>query len=129
MKCKRYRIYVAGPYSPKNCDLHTAIAQGYRNTEKAIEVGIELIKKGHLVYIPHLSHFLHINKNCPLNVKWYEFDNSFIDDWANALFYISSSKGADEELKRAKKLGLRIFTVLSEVPTAEGSLLGDNHDE
>jgi hypothetical protein len=110
------RIYVAGPYSPQNCSLHDAIAIGTRNTEKAIEVGIELIKKGHIVYIPHLSHYVHVNKNCPLDVEWYKFDDSFIENWANTLFYITHSKGADAELELAKKLGLKIFYKLEDVP-------------
>jgi len=113
---KQLRIYVAGPYSPKNCDLHTAIAIGYRNTENAIEVGIEIIKKGHIPFVPHLSHYIHVNKNCPLNVPWYAIDNSFLEHWANALYYISSSSGADAELVLAQKLGLRIFRNLEEIP-------------
>src|SRR3972149_2298987 len=113
---KQLRIYVAGPYSPKNCDLHSAIAIGYRNTEKAIEAGIEILKKGHIVFVPHLSHFMHVNKNCPLNIPWYTVDNSFLEHWAEALYYLSPSTGADAELALAQKLGLKVFYSLEEIP-------------
>jgi hypothetical protein len=113
------RIYVAGAYTPTDCTLHDAIAISSRNVEKAIEVGIELIRKGHVVYVPHLSHYIHMNRNCPLDVKWYEFDNSFIEHWANALYFVSSSKGADAELELAKKKGLKIFYKLEDVPEVE----------
>jgi len=43
-------IYVAGKYN--------ALTDGerLRNTNKAIDVGIELINKGHYALIPHLTH-------------------------------------------------------------------------
>jgi len=47
---------------------------------------------------------------------WYEHDNTFINHWAEALYYLAPSKGADAELKLAKKLGLKIFYKLDEVP-------------
>ena len=113
---KQLRIYVAGPYSPKDCDLHSAIAVGYRNTERAIEAGIVILKKGHIPFVPHLSHYIHINKNCPLDIPWYEVDNSFLEHWAEALYYLAPSKGANAELVIAKKLGLKIFYSLEGIP-------------
>ena len=120
------RIYVASAYSPQNCSLHDAIAIGYRNTEKAIECGIELLKKGHYVFVPHLSHYIHINKNCPLDIPWYSVDNSFLEHWANAFFYLSKSNGADAELELAKKLGLEIFYSLDDVPNLNNPLINNN---
>ena len=35
--------------------------------------------------------------------------------WADALFFIAPSNGADHEKKLAEKLGLKIFTDISEV--------------
>jgi len=113
---KSLRIYVAGPYSPGECDTHSAVALATRNTESAIEIGIEIFKKGHVAFIPHLSHYVHINKNCPLDLPWYTIDNTFLDNWAEAIYYMSPSKGADAELKRAKDLGLKVFYNLNEIP-------------
>jgi len=110
------RIYIAGPYSPTNCSLHDAIAIGYRNAEKAIEVATKILKKGHYVFVPHLQHYIHINKNCPLNIKWYQEDNSFLYYWATALFFIGHSFGADKELELAKKLKLKIYYKLEDIP-------------
>ena len=112
------RIYVAGPYAPTNCSLHDASRVAMKNVNKAIEVGITLIEKGHLPFIPHLNHYLHIHYSCKKDYGdwYYEYDNSFLTHWAEALFYIGSSKGADAELELAKKLRLKIFYRLEKVP-------------
>lgn len=113
------RIYVAGPYSPKSNDKHKCIQEAAYNVDRAIRTALKLIEKGHHPFVPHLSHYIHINPACKKDLGqefYYEFDNSFLDHWAEALFYIAPSFGADNELLRAKKLGLRIFYSLEEVP-------------
>lgn len=112
------KIYVAGPYTPKNCSLHNAARVAQRNTDKAMEIGNALMAKGHFVFVPHLTHYLHIHRSCKVDDPnfWYKLDNSFLMDWADSLFYISSSWGADQELKWAEAKGFRIFRNLSEVP-------------
>ena len=112
------RIYVAGPYTPKNCDLHDASRIAMKNVDKAIEVGNALIEKGHFPFIPHLSHYVHVHHSSKKDygIWYYRYDESFLKYWAEALFYISSSKGADDELKLAKDLGLKIFYCLEDVP-------------
>lgn len=118
MEHERLRIYIAGPYCPTNCSLHQAAQQAQRNVDKAIAIGNRLIEKGHFVFIPHLSHYIHIHPSCLKDYAdwWYDEDNTFLEYWANAFFYISSSKGADKELKLAKIKGLKIFTELNQVP-------------
>ena len=120
-KAEKLKIYVAGPYQPKNCSLHDASRVAQRNTDKAIEVGNALIEKGHYPFIPHLSHFIHIHYSCKRDYFewWYEYDNTFLNNWADALFFIAPSHGATNELELAKKLGLKIFYRLSEVPKAK----------
>jgi hypothetical protein len=115
---KPLKIYVAGPYTPKDCSLHDAARIAQRNTNEAIKVGNALMAKGHYVFVPHLTHYLHIHESCEIhNAKfWYELDNSFLMDWANALFYISPSWGADRELSWAEAKELIIFKNLGEVP-------------
>jgi len=116
---KPLRIYVAGPYTPKNCTLHDAARIAQRNTTEAIKIGNALMAKGHYVFVPHLTHYLHIHESCKIKDSnfWYELDNSFLMDWANALYYLSPSWGADEELKWAEAKELHIFKSLSQVPT------------
>ena len=112
------RIYVAGPYSPKDCNLHDAARVAQKNTNIAVSVGNALMDKGHYVFVPHLTHYLHIHESCKVSDGswWYEMDNTFLTNWANAFYYISPSKGADAELELAKKLGLQIFYFLTDVP-------------
>ena len=111
------RVYVAGPYTPHNHEHNECIRETEMNVRRAIEVGNEIAKKGHYIFVPHWSHFSAnaINGFHTPN-WWYEQDNTFIEHWATALYYISHSFGADRELALAKKLGLKIYTTLEEVP-------------
>jgi hypothetical protein len=113
------RIYVAGTYSPQHHEGNRCIGEAEANVREAIRIGNELIKKGHLVFVPHLSHYQANSPNGNHTYNWYESDNSFIERWANALFFIGHSKGADAELALAKKLGHNIFYRLEDVPEAE----------
>jgi hypothetical protein len=121
MKLKKQqplRIYVAGPYCPMLCDLHDASRLAQRNTDVAIVIGNALIEKGHFVFVPHVSHYIHTHASCKRDYGewWYDEDMTFLDHWATALYYISPSKGADLELQKAQQLGLKIFRSLDEVP-------------
>jgi len=110
------RIYVAGPYNPRGADTHDAARIVNHNVQRAIKTGIELIKKGHNPYIPHLTHYIHIESDIAFpEERWYEMDNEWIE-YCEALFYIAPSKGADMELERFKKQGKPIYYSLKEVP-------------
>jgi hypothetical protein len=110
------RIYIAGPYTPRNCSLHDAARQAQKNVDLAIDIANKLIELGCFIFVPHLSHYIHLKQNIPIDPNWwYIEDNSFIEHWATALFYIKSSKGADAELELAKKIGLKIFYTIEEV--------------
>jgi hypothetical protein len=112
------KIYVAGPYTPRDCSLHDAARIAQRNTNRAIEIGNALMAKGHFVFVPHLTHYLHIHESCTVSDSkwWYDLDNSFLQEWANALFYFAPSWGADEERKWAEEHNLEVFTKLDHVP-------------
>jgi len=116
---KPLRIYIAGPYSPQNCTLHDAPRIAQRNVDKAIEIANRLIDKGHFVFVPHLSHYIYIHSSSRKRPwkYWIELDLTFLRRWADALFFIAPSRGANIELREAKKLGLKIFYSLDEVPT------------
>lgn len=116
-----FRVYVAGPYCPTGCSLHSASKIAQQNVDKAIEAGNRIIEKGHFVFIPHLSHFVHIHYSCKKDYDgwWYEEDNTFLEHWANAFLYLGSSKGADSELKLAKERNLRIFYSINDVPVVK----------
>lgn len=113
------RIYVAGPYCPKDCSLHDAARIAQHNVNTAIEIANALTERGHLIFIPHLSHYSHIHYSCKEDYGsgyYMKFDFSILERWAEALYYISSSPGADKELEFAKKLGLKIYYGLEDVP-------------
>jgi len=110
------RIYVAGPYCPHNCTTHEAIRFAAHNVDKALWFGLELMKKGHIAFVPHVSHFYHTHWNCDREYPWYAIDLTYLTNWADALFFIHGSKGADLELKTAQMLGLPIFNNLDKVP-------------
>jgi hypothetical protein len=119
LKERKERIYVAGPYCPKNCSLHDASRQAQRNVDKAIEITNAIFQKGQYAYCPHLSHYIHIhysNKTDYGQVFWYNYDLSILKYWATSLYYIASSYGADLELKVAQELGLKIYRSMDEVP-------------
>ncbi|KKM64218.1 hypothetical protein LCGC14_1503560 [marine sediment metagenome] len=113
-------IYVAGKYNMPTD------GQRLRCTNRAIDLGIEIYKKGHYPVIPHLTHWIEkrmdYNGEPPrLNTYWYDFDNLIIPK-CDALFKFSPdghSKGADLEEALAIKLGLKIFHSLEEIPNVK----------
>ena len=108
-------IYVSGPYSADTLD------GKLQNTQTAIDVGIELIRKGHVVIIPHLSHYTDMRaQEKDIDIPWSEWmrQDLAILEKCDALYYIAPSRGADIELARAKELGLKIYYSVDEVPEA-----------
>lgn len=108
------RIYIAGPYLPKDCTLHDASRIAQHNTDKAIEVANKLIEQGHFIFVPHLSHYIHTHYSCKkdYNGWWYTEDLTFLEHWATAIYMLKgweSSYGSTLELKRANELGLKIM--------------------
>jgi len=113
---KSLKIYVAGPYTPRASDLHDAPRIAHRNTMRAIRAGIRIIEKGHIPFIPHLTHFIHLETRKPLPATfYYEYDMTWLKH-CDALLYLGDSKGADRELGWARKHGLKIFHSLDEIP-------------
>ena len=104
------RIYIAGPYTAPDARLTR------QNTDKAIEIGCELISKGWAPFIPHLSHYIWMHPKGDFDYEvWTALDMEWLEV-CDAFYYISSSKGADAELKYAKQLGIPIYYSLSDVP-------------
>lgn len=111
---QKERIYIAGPYLPKNCTLHDASRIAQHNTDRAIIIANMLIEQGNYVFIPHLSHYIHTHFSCEKDYDgwWYEEDMTFLEHWATAIYMMRSwrqSKGARMEYALAKELGLKIF--------------------
>jgi len=112
----RMKIYVAGPYTPSGNDSHDAARIAHQNTLRAIKSGIEVIRKGHVPFIPHLTHYIHLETDDPLPAEfYYEYDMVWLR-YCDALLYLGESRGADRELKWAQEEGLKIFHSIDEIP-------------
>lgn len=102
------RVYVAGPYSAATKQKRDL------NLQKAEYIGRSIMLLGHDVHVPHAAtNFLHGEFS---HERFMRLDLGIVAQWANSLYYIGSSPGADRELALAKMMGLRIFTDLHEVP-------------
>lgn len=106
---KPLRIYVAGPITADDPDVVS------KNEETAKKVGEELLKLGHFPYVPHV-HFADWNVDRPkFRETFLKHGEDIIERWADALFFIAPSNGANREKAKAESLGLQIFTSLEEV--------------
>ena len=100
------RVYIASAYTKGDVAV---------NVHNVIKVADLLVEMGHTPFIPHLTHFWHLVS--PKEVEfWYGYDNSFLDHWAEAVLRLpNESKGADNEVSRATKLGIPIYYSLEEL--------------
>lgn len=102
------RIYIAGPISTGDHSL---------NVRNGILAGDELAQRGHIVFIPHLTHFWHML--CPhANAFWYAQDNEWLPLCDAVLCLPGESVGADGEVELARKLGKPVYFSVDEVPPA-----------
>jgi hypothetical protein len=100
------KIYIAGPYTKGDVAL---------NVRAAIFAGSHVANLGHIVFIPHLTHFWHL-----LTPEKYDFWMKQDEAWlreCDALLRIGGeSSGADKEMSIAEKLGLIIYHSVFEIP-------------
>ena len=112
---KPLRIYVAGPYTGDTRE------QVEANVNRAIDAGIELFRRGHHPYVPHLTDLVDRRaRETGLEMSWADFmdwDAAWLER-CDALLQLASSRGTDIELRRAQEQGLKIFRSLAEIPAA-----------
>ena len=110
------RVYVAHVYgrrhglSPEECEA---------NAYKAIEVGRELIKRGHNPFIPNLFHFLHKNWESTLSEDgWFAIVSEWIR-FCNILLVADmppwEDSGVHREISIAKRLGIPVVYDIEEL--------------
>jgi hypothetical protein len=107
-------VYVAGPYT-------AATEEGMMaNVEAMMEVGTQLIERGHAPYIPTLNHWwdLYVEKTRGERFSWQVWMDcvNLIIPRCDAFYYTAPSKGTDIELQIAKACGLTIYVSMEEVP-------------
>lgn len=113
---KAMHIYVAGPYSADNT---RSVEQ---NVSNAIVAGVEILRKGHYPYIPHLTHYVDKEKKKSLNLSWedhLDWGLAWLDK-CDAILFLATSRGASIELDYAKGKGLRVFRTIHDVPELPG---------
>ncbi len=126
MSKKPLKIYIAGPiqgqynnkaeYDDLPRAFHEVTRIMHQNVQKATQAAIQVMKFGHIPFLPHLNYYLHINSDTEFpRDYWLQYDNVWLD-LCDALLYLAPCNGADVELARAKKKGLAIFYHISEVP-------------
>jgi hypothetical protein len=113
------KIYLAGPYTAKTDKGR------FRNVITVIDVAIEIFRKGHYPYVPHLTHFVDKRtKKLGVRLNWNDYMR-WHNEWlglCDAFLFIKSSKGANLELKKAKKLGKKIFYSIESVPSVNNKV-------
>lgn len=112
--CSRpLRIYVSGPITA--CSEKEYLA----NCTRAALIGEELERRGHVVFVPHNYRpegQVHDGSYSLKYDGYLRLDMSIIKRWADSLFFIAPSRGADMELCEAERLGKIVFKSLADVP-------------
>jgi hypothetical protein len=111
------KIYVAGPYSSPDAATRRA------NVDRAVEVSIQLLLRGHYPFVPHLTHFVdEWAQLSGIELTWEDYiawDVVWLRE-CDALFYLGRSKGADLERRIAEHLGIPVFYAIEDVPVGDG---------
>jgi hypothetical protein len=115
-------ILIAGPYRSGTNDDPQLMKQ---NLEKLESVALPLFRKGHIPFIGEwialpLIHLAGSQK--PGDNAWEEIQypvaHRMLEKCDAVLRLEGASKGADEDVKKAKEKGLKIYYSLEEVPNA-----------
>ena len=98
------RIFISGPCTAEHP------RDVLRNVNSAIDAGIKLMELGFAVFIPHLSHYVHLRPQCHFDYEEY-LSNDF--EWlkvSDAVLRIGGhSAGAEKECNLAKSLSIPVF--------------------
>jgi hypothetical protein len=105
-------IYVAGPYTPKQAKTNHDFCRFTQwNVDRAVDVGIKLMMKNYVVYIPQLSHYIQLRMKTDYGKKWYDFDIEILKR-CDAILMMggwTESKGAKSEYDYAMKNKIQVF--------------------
>lgn len=104
------RIYVAGPYSDNP----------EPNVDRACEVAVRLIERGHTPYVPHVNHYFDVAA-LRMGRERFDYETWMAQDFewlrlCDALYLIAPSPGANREVLAAQAVGIPVYRSLAEVP-------------
>lgn len=101
---KKIKVFIAAPYSSDPCV----------NTNKVMNIANNLMNLGYMPYICHLTHFQHTFHPRPKK-DWLELDREFLKVCDVVWRLKGESKGADEEVKLAKELGIPVVNSIEQL--------------
>lgn len=96
---ERVHVFVSGPYT---------LGDVAANVSRAIDVATELLDLGFAPYLPHLSHFWHLQHQRPYET-WMELDAAWLRQCHCMLRIPGESSGADAEEEEAGLLGIPVY--------------------
>ena len=111
-------IYLAGPYT---------YPDPVTNTRKAVLFAGELVRRGFIPIIPHLSLLWHIISPKPRTYDfWMDIDLEYLRR-CDALYRLSGkSKGADKEVEFALRNGIPVFFKMTDLEEWKNETFDDN---
>jgi len=96
---KAIKVYIAGPYS---------VGDTCQHVRTAIDIAERLLDAGMAPYIPHLAHFWSLVHQ-HTTVEWEQYYNPWLDMCDALIRFPGESRGADKEVARANKKGIKVF--------------------
>jgi len=104
-------IYIIGPYTKGDTVINVRIA---------ILAAEEILAKGHIPYIPHLTHFWHLLFPKP-HQFWLDYDKNFIPFCDAAYRIPGESSGGDSEERDFIADGKPIYRSIDKIPDIGGN--------
>jgi hypothetical protein len=93
------RVYIAGPYTQ---------GEQVEHVRAAVLAGIDIIRAGHVPFIPHCYHFADMIHPLPYET-WMTVDLSWLAACDCLVRLPGASPGADREVERATQLGMPVY--------------------
>lgn len=100
------KIYIAGPYTKPDPET---------NTKTAIAVGDVIARLGHIVFVPHLTHYWELQHHHDYDF-WMAQDAAWLRCCDALLRLPGESAGADSEVELAYALGLKVYYSVLDIP-------------
>lgn len=114
------RIYIAGPLSSKeksDRNPSEVVVDYLQNVSRMCKVGSQVRKLGHIPFVPALDLLMGV-----INGDWDEnmyrdIGMSFVEV-CDAILITEMSWGVQQELEKARALGIKVFYNVNDIPNA-----------
>lgn len=99
------RIFISGPYT---------LGDVAENVANAIDAATQLLDAGFYPYVPHLTHFWHLQHQRDYET-WMELDEVWLRQCDYMLILPGESKGVEREIEVARQLRIPCFDSIKEL--------------